>query len=129
MSKSAATSASSPSRVELADEGNVTLIFSKLISSSKCLIQSGLFKVIVIVRFNSSFPFRLRAFKAELPSKNVTHILSSTNLMSITSPKCANCRRSSSIKASSKKVLSCAELLIETSTVPSGGPWTAITSL
>jgi hypothetical protein len=122
MSKSAATSASSPSRVELVDEGNVTLIFSKLISSSKFLIQSGLFKEIVIVRFNSSLPFRFRTLKAELPSKNVTHILSSTNLMSITSPKFANCCRSSSIKASSKKLFSCEELLIETNTVPSGGP-------
>lgn len=49
ISKSAVTSASSPRRVELVDDGKGMLIFSKLISSSKVLIQSGLFKVIVIV--------------------------------------------------------------------------------
>lgn len=53
ISKSAVTSASSPSRVELVDDGKATFIFSKLISSSKFLIQSGLFRVIVIVRPNN----------------------------------------------------------------------------
>lgn len=53
ISKSAVTSASSPRRVELVDDGKGTLIFSKLISSSKVLIQSGLFKVIVIVLPNN----------------------------------------------------------------------------
>lgn len=52
-SKSAATSASSPSRVELVEDGSGTLTFSKLISSSKVLIQSGLFKVMVTVRPNN----------------------------------------------------------------------------
>lgn len=30
----------------------------------------------------TSMPFKFKTFKAELPSKNVTHILSSTNLQS-----------------------------------------------
>lgn len=35
-------------------------------------------------------PFMLRTFKAELPSKNVTHILSSTNLWNIANVKMTN---------------------------------------
>lgn len=77
----------SASRVELLDVGMLPQILSTLISSSRLFIQPGLLR-----RMSMVFPFTVEALKdraasAEYPSKNVTHIFSSTNLIRITSPK------------------------------------------